>query len=52
MSYISTRQRFIQEAVSDGCAPDDALFLADLEFGEDGEPKPRSIYETYRRPEA
>jgi hypothetical protein len=52
MSYVSTRQRFIQEAVSEGCSSDDALFLADLEFSEDGEPKPGSIYKTYRRSEA
>jgi hypothetical protein len=50
MSHISTRQRFIQECISDGVDADDAVFLADLEFDEDGEPKSGSIYEVYRRP--
>jgi hypothetical protein len=48
---ISTRQRFLQECAAEGLELDDALFLADLEFDESGEPKPGSIYETYRRPQ-
>jgi hypothetical protein len=52
MSHITTRQRFIQESMAEGCSAEDALFLADLEFGEDGEPRPGSIYACYREPNA
>lgn len=51
MAYISPRQRFIQESIGNGLDVDDALFLADLEFDEHGDPKPGSIYATYRKPE-
>lgn len=52
MSYVSTRQRFIEECIVNGCDLDDALFLATLEFDEAGEAKPGSIYATCRRPDA
>ncbi len=48
MTYISPKQRFIQECVAEGCDWDDALFLADLEFDEHGDVKPGSIYDCYR----
>lgn len=49
MTYFSTRDRFIQECLAEGCDLDDALFLADLEFDETGEPISGSIYATYRK---
>jgi hypothetical protein len=50
MTYISPKRRFIQESIAEGCELDDALFLAELEFTEDDEIRPGSIYECYRRP--
>lgn len=52
MSYISPRQRFIEDCLNNACDLEDALFLADLEFDESGEPKPDSIYATARRADA
>lgn len=52
MVYVSTRQRFIEECLVNGCDLDDTLFLTDLEFDDSGEPKPGSIYAIYRKPEA
>jgi hypothetical protein len=51
MTYISPKQRFIQECVGEGCDLDDAIFLADLEFDSNGEVKPGSIYAIYRKPQ-
>lgn len=48
MSYISPKQRFLQELLAEGCKLEDALFLAGLEFTEDGEIRPGSLYERYR----
>lgn len=50
MSYISPKQRFIQECLADGVDEDDTMFLADLEFDDFGEVRPGSIYECYRKP--
>jgi len=48
-NYISPKKRFIQECIAEGCSAEDALFLADLEFDEQGDVRPGSIYECYRK---
>lgn len=50
MSYISPKQRFIQECIAEDCDVKDALWLAELEFDTEGDPRPGSIYATYRKP--
>lgn len=52
MTYLTPRDRFIQESNAYGFDPEDTMFLADLEFDENGDPKPGSIYAVYRTPEA
>ena len=52
MAYISPKKRFIDECIGCGASVEDALFLADLEFTEDGEVRPGSIYDIYRKPSA
>jgi hypothetical protein len=52
MTYISPKRRFIEECMVEGCELDDALFLADLEFDANGDVKPGSIYDAYRKPTA
>ena len=41
------KQAFIDDRIGSGCPPEDILWLADLEFDEKGDIRPRSIYESY-----
>lgn len=47
MSYISPRQRFVDDRIAEGCDREDILFLADLEFDEKGDERPGSIIAIY-----
>lgn len=47
MAYITPKQLFINDRIANGGDPGDVLFLAELEFDQNGDVKPGSIIDTY-----
>lgn len=51
MSLITPKQLFIQDRLAAGCDREDILWLADMQFTEDGEVKLGTIADCYQRPQ-